>query len=262
MILRRRLDEEVAARGLAASKQEAAALIMAGKVVVDGVVAAKAGQGIKAGAVVEILAGKRYASRGGDKLAAALDLFNLPVAGKVCLDVGAATGGFTSALLERGAVHVHALDVARGALAWELRRHPRVTVWEGVNARSFDGAGLEPPPQLLTVDVSFISLATVLPPLVATLPSLRAIVSLVKPQFEAAREEVESGGVVRDPGVHQAVLEKTVALFGSLGFGARDVAASPLRGPAGNREFFVWAEKGATLADLAAAVAAATAAAK
>ncbi len=247
-------------RGLAASTREAAALVMAGKVTVENAAAAKAGQAVSPDAVIEILAGKRYASRGGDKLAAALDVFGLPVSGKVCLDVGAATGGFTSVLIERGAVHVHALDVARGALAWELRQNPRVTVWEGANARSFDGATLEPPPQLLTVDVSFISLATVMPPLIATLPALRTIVSLVKPQFEAGREDVEPGGVVRDPAIHRAVLEKAIALFGSLGFGARDVAASPLRGPAGNREFFVWAEKGATLADLAAAVAAVAAA--
>jgi len=254
----RRLDELVAARGWAPSPAAAAALIMAGKVKGDGRPATKAGTAVDEEAAVTVAPGKPYASRGGKKLAFALAHLGVEATGAVCLDVGAAAGGFTSCLLARGAAHVHALDVARGALAWALRTDARVTTWEGVNARYFDGGRLEPAPTLLTVDVSFIGLAKVLKPLVATLPALEQVVALVKPQFEAARGQVEAGGVVRDPAVHEEVLKAAADMLAEISFAAVAVAASPLRGPAGNREFFLWGRRGAAARPLGAEIAAAS----
>jgi len=228
---------------------------MAGKVMVEGRVEAKAGTAVDEGAEVAVKARPRYASRGGDKLAFALERFGVDVAGKVCLDVGASSGGFTSCLLERGAAYVHALDVGRGLLAWSLRNDPRVTVWEKVNARKFDGAVLEPAPTLMVVDVSFISINKVLRPLVPTLAALEEVIALVKPQFEARREQVGPGGVVRDADVHKDVLTKAVKLFDEIGFAAVALAASPLEGPAGNREFFLRGVRGAEGRDLAAEIA-------
>ncbi len=252
---KRRLDELLVARGLAPSAAKAAALILAGKVKVDGRVESKAGRAVGDGADVTVAAEPPYASRGGEKLAFALDRFGVGVAGKVCLDVGASSGGFTSCLLARGAAHVHAVDVGRGLLAWPLRTDPRVTVWENVNARRFDGGLLAPAPTLLVVDVSFINLEKVLRPLVATLAALEEIVALVKPQFEAPRGRVEPGGVVRDAGVHRAVLIKNATLFDGLGFAAVGVATSPLAGPAGNREFFLRGVRGASPRPLEAEIA-------
>lgn len=247
------------ARGLAPSRAEAAGLILAGKVTVGGRVEAKAGAAVAEDADVAVAPGPRYASRGGEKLAFALERFGVEVVGKVCLDVGAASGGFTSCLLARGAAQVHALDVGRGLLAWSLRTDPRVTVWEKVNARRFDGNCLEPAPALLVIDVSFIGLRKILEPLVPTLAALEEIIALVKPQFEAPRARVEAGGVVRDAAVHRDVVMGNVRLFEKLGFAAVAVAASPLAGPAGNREFFLRGVRGAEVRDLAAAVAAAVA---
>ncbi len=244
------------ARGLAPSTGKAAGLIMAGRVSVDGRVEAKAGAAVDEGADVSVAGGPRYASRGGEKLAFALEHFGVTVAKKVCFDVGSAAGGFTSCLLGRGAVHVHALDVGRGLLAWELRVDERVTVWEGFNAREFDGSALEPAPTVLVIDVSFIGLEKILRPLVPTLASLKEIVALVKPQFEAPRERVEPGGVVRDAGVHRDVLMKNAELLDALGFAAVAVAASPLAGRAGNREFFLRGVRGAGSRDLSAEIAA------
>jgi 23S rRNA (cytidine1920-2'-O)/16S rRNA (cytidine1409-2'-O)-methyltransferase len=242
---KRRLDELLAAKGLAPSRARAAALILAGRVTVDGRREAKAGTRVDEGAEIAIAATPEYASRGGDKLAFALERFGVDVAGRVCLDVGAAAGGFTSCLLARGAAHVHALDVGRGLLAWELRIDERVTVWEGFNARDFDGSALEPAPSLLVVDVSFINLEKVLGPLVPTLAALTEIIALVKPQFEARRDRVERGGVVRDPEVHREVVGNAAALLHGINFAAVAVAASPLEGPAGNREFFLRGVRGA-----------------
>ncbi len=253
---KRRLDEILVARGLAPSQARAAALIMAGKVAVDGRLEFKAGAAVGASADVVVAAQPRYASRGGDKLAFALERFGVDVAGKVCLDVGASSGGFTSCLLARGAAHVHALDVGRGLLAWSLRNDPRVTVWEKVNARTFDGAILEPAPTLLVVDVSFISINKVLRPLVPTLAALEEVIALLKPQFEARRDQVGPGGVVRDADVHKDVLTKAVKLFDEIGLAAVALAASPLEGPAGNREFFLRGVRGAEGRDLKAGIAA------
>jgi 23S rRNA (cytidine1920-2'-O)/16S rRNA (cytidine1409-2'-O)-methyltransferase len=198
-----------------------------------------------------------YASRGGEKLAHALDAFGVDAAGRVALDVGAATGGFTSCLLARGARHVHALDVGRGLLAWRLRTDERVTVWEGFNAREFDASALEPAPSLLVADVSFIGLALVLKPLVKTLGALREIVALVKPQFEARREQVGAKGVVADAAVHEEVLGDACRLFDEINVPAVAATQSPLKGPAGNAEFFVHGVVGAARRDLSADVAAA-----
>jgi len=231
---------------------------MAGEVRVSGRVADKAGVAIPADAEVEVKR-RRYASRAGDKLAAALDAFNVGVKGRVGLDVGAAAGGFTSVLLERGAAHVHALDVARGILTAGLRRDPRVTVWEGYNARDFNGALLTPPPVFLVIDVSFIGLATVLRPLLPTLAALEEIIALVKPQFEAKPDDVTPGGVVWDAEVHRAVLARAAATCRDAGFGPRALCASPLRGPAGNREFFVYGVRGTVPGDISAALDAALA---
>lgn len=258
-LAKRRLDEILVARGLAPSTAKAAGLIMAGKVTVEGRVEAKAGTAVDERADVAVAAGPRYASRGGEKLAFALDRFGVDVEGKVCLDVGAATGGFTSCLLERGARHVHALDVGRGLLAWRLRTDERVTVWEGFNAREFDGSALEPVPKLLVIDVSFINLGKILEPLAPTLAAVEEIIALVKPQFEAPRDAVEPGGVVRDAAVHADVIAENGRVFDELGFAAVGVAASPLRGPAGNREFLLRGVRGAEGRDLAAEIAAAVA---
>jgi 23S rRNA (cytidine1920-2'-O)/16S rRNA (cytidine1409-2'-O)-methyltransferase len=261
-LAKRRLDELLVARDLAPSKAKAAGLILAGKVTVEGRVEAKAGTAVDEGAEVAVAAEPRYASRGGEKLASALERFGVDVEGRVCLDVGAAAGGFTSCLLERGAGHVHAVDVGRGLLAWSLRNDRRVTVWENVNARRLDGGKLEPAPKLLVVDVSFIDLGKILEALVPTLTGLEEIIALVKPQFEAPRDRVEPGGVVRDAGVHNDVITKNVRLFDELAFAAVDVAASPLRGPAGNREFFLRGVRGAEGRDLAAEIAAVVASEK
>ncbi|UCH77825.1 MAG: TlyA family RNA methyltransferase [Candidatus Coatesbacteria bacterium] len=251
---RRRLDEVVVERDLAPSREKAAALIMAGRVRVDGEVVTKAGAAVAEEASVTVTGGPAYASRGGEKLAAALEAFGVVAAGRVALDVGASTGGFTSCLLARGASHVHALDVGRGLLAWELRVDSRVTMWEGVNARNFDGGVLEPAPALAVVDVSFIGLAKVLRPLVPTLPALEEIVALVKPQFEARRSQVERGGVVRDPKIHRKVVSAAAALLDELDFAAVAVARSPLEGPAGNYEFFLCGRRGAARRELGAEI--------
>ncbi|MGD8717417.1 MAG: TlyA family RNA methyltransferase [Candidatus Zixiibacteriota bacterium] len=254
---KRRLDEALVARGLVPSRERAAALIMAGKVTVDGRAETKAGTQVADGAAVAVAPEAPYASRGGEKLAHALDEFGAGAEGRVALDVGASTGGFTSCLLARGARHVHALDVGRGLLAWRLRTDERVTVWEGFNAREFDASALEPSPSLLVVDVSFISLALVLKPLVPTLGALVEIVALVKPQFEARREQVGPKGVVSDAAVHEEVLSRACRLFDDIGVPAIGVTRSPLKGPAGNREFFVHGVVGAAKRDLDADVVAA-----
>lgn len=236
-----RLGDLLIARGIVATPRQAEALVLAAAVRVDGAAVTQVGAEVPEDAALTVLAAKKFPSRGGEKLAFALDRFAITVDGKVCLDVGAATGGFTSCLLQRGAGFVHALDVARGALAWELRNDPRVRVWEGVNAKHFDGRQLRPPPSFLTMDVSFVSAAVVLRELVPTLPVLTEAVVLVKPQFEARREEVERGGVVRDRAVRRRVVKEVAAALGELGFTVAGVIPSRPRGPAGNREYFIYA---------------------
>ncbi len=243
-----RLDVAVVAAGLAPSREKAQALILAGRIRVDGERRDKPGVAVPEGARVELDPGDRpYASRGGLKLAGALDALGVDPAGLRCLDVGASTGGFTDVLLRRGAAHVTALDVGRGLIDDALRRDPRVTVVEEVNARELRPAHVTPPYALAVVDVSFISLTLVLPALVPVLESGAEVLALVKPQFEAGRREVSRGaGVVRDPALRAAAVARVAEAFEGLGCGIRGVAASPVAGPAGNREVFLLARVGGT----------------
>jgi len=217
---------------------------MAGSVVVGERPVLKPGTLVATDADIRVLAGPRYVSRGGDKLAHALDAFALDVRGLTAADAGASTGGFTDCLLQRGAARVYAIDVGRGLLDWRLRQDPRVVVMEGVNVRYLESlpvrqAGLPEKGDLATIDVSFISLEKVIPPLVAVLREGGRIVALVKPQFQARREEVGKGGVVRDPQVHAAVLGRFIAWCVGRRLRLLGLTTSPLLGPAGNKEFFL-----------------------
>ncbi len=229
---------------MAGSREKAQALILAGQVLVDGQKAAKAGHAV-APDVSLALAGQplKYVSRGGLKLEAALDRFAIDVRGKTCLDVGASTGGFTDCLLQRGAAKVHAVDVGTGQLDWKLRQDPRVAVRERLNARYLDWAAIGEPVDLVTLDVSFISVTLILPAIVRFLRPESRIVVLAKPQFEAGRGQVGKGGIVRDPEVHRAVVEKVSRAVRGLGFAQVDVMESPVPGAEGNREFLVYGWK-------------------
>jgi 23S rRNA (cytidine1920-2'-O)/16S rRNA (cytidine1409-2'-O)-methyltransferase len=234
---RRRLDVEIAARGLAPSRARAQALILAGKVTVDGRVVSKAGTQVAAAAVIGLAEPDHpWASRGALKLEAALDAFGIDPEGLDCLDVGASTGGFTDLLLARGAQRVIALDVGRGQLDWRLRTDDRVTVMEGVNARRIGPEDLPFPVGLAAIDVSFISLRLVVPALLPHLAPGAVLVCLVKPQFEAGRDQVGKGGIVRDEEVRRRVIDDTVAAIVELGFELVGVVPSPIRGQKGNLE--------------------------
>jgi len=234
-----RLDLLLVEKGLAPSRTKAQALILAGQVRVNGVLVDKPSALIARSAFLEVLAPPKYVSRGGEKLAAALQAFRLDPSGKVCLDIGASTGGFTDCLLQHGAARVYAVDVGRGQLHWKLRQDPRVVVKEGLNARFLKPEDIGEPVDLVTIDVSFISLRLILPRLVGIVRKEGDVVPLVKPQFEAGREHVRKG-VVRDPRVHRAVLEELVRFVREeLGWSVCNGVASPLLGPEGNREFFL-----------------------
>jgi 23S rRNA (cytidine1920-2'-O)/16S rRNA (cytidine1409-2'-O)-methyltransferase len=235
--VKKRLDVLLADRGLAPSRARAQALVLAGKVTVDGVVVTKAGTAVADDAVLEVTEPDHpYVSRGALKLAAALDAFEISPEGLDCLDVGASTGGFTDLLLERGAHRVVALDVGRGQLDWRLRQDPRVVVLEGVNARKLGPDDLPFAIELATFDVSFISLRLVVPPVLPHVVSRGLLVCLIKPQFEAGRDHVGSGGVVRDEQVRRRVVDDTVVALESLGLERIGVVASPIRGQKGNLE--------------------------
>lgn len=238
--MRVRLDQLLVERGLAESRSRAQALVLAGKVGVGEGDAArrdrKPGDLVAADAPIEVAGREPFVSRGGYKLAAALDAFAVDPEGLVCLDVGSSTGGFTDVLLQRGASRVYALDVGRGQLAESLRRDPRVVSMERTNARHLTASSLPEPVSLATIDVSFISLDIVLGPIASTLAPGGQIIALVKPQFEAGRGRTDHG-VVRDPTVHREVLERVVGAAGGLRIGTRAIIASPLTGPEGNREF-------------------------
>jgi 23S rRNA (cytidine1920-2'-O)/16S rRNA (cytidine1409-2'-O)-methyltransferase len=238
-----RLDQLLVQRELAPSRERAQALILAGAVRVDGGRADRAAAPVAEDADVAVDAGPKYVSRGGDKLAGALDALGLDVAGKVAIDVGSSTGGFTDVLLQRGAVRVHAVDVGKGQLEWRLRQDPRVIVHEGVNAR--EGVPVEWQVDLVVADVSFISLRLALPPSLAKVRDGGDVVALVKPQFEAGRDAVGKGGVVRDPETRAAAVISIAKDFESHGFGVVAVTPSPIAGREGNREIFVHARKGA-----------------
>ena len=252
-VVRARLDAELVRRGLARSREQAAELVAAGRVTVNGEAAAKAATQVTRD--TPILVGTDdgdpgYVSRGGHKLAGALAAFgDLTVAGRVALDAGASTGGFTDVLLRAGAAHVVAADVGYGQLAWSLQTDPRVTVRDRVNVRA-----LEPPqaagpdgqrPSLVVGDLSFISLALVLPALVASADPDADFVLMVKPQFEVGKGRVGAGGVVRDPGLRAEAVTAVARTAAELGLGVLGVTASTLPGPAGNVEYFVWLRRGA-----------------
>lgn len=232
-----RLDVVLTQKGLAESRSKAQALIMAGKVRVDGQVITKAGAQISAEARVDVEKAPPYVSRGGQKLAAALDTFEIDPGGAVCADVGASTGGFTDVLLQRGARRVYAIDVGYGQLAWELRQDERLIVLERTNARYLET--LPEPINLATIDVSFISLKLILPAVVKWLAQPALVVALVKPQFEAGRAQVGKGGVVRDRAVHRQVLAGVISGAERLGLKTFGLMPSPLTGPAGNHEFLL-----------------------
>ena len=234
---KQRLDQVMVERGLASGRDRARALVMAREVLVDGQVAHRPAAPVAEDALIEVKTPPPFVSRGGEKLAHALDRSGIDPTGLRCLDVGASTGGFTDCLLQRGAREVVAVDVAYGEIAQKLRDDPRVELRERVNAREMEP--LETPADLLVMDVSFISAATVL---AAVAPSVRPggeMLILVKPQFEAGREQVEKGGVVRDPVVHASCIAKVALAAIDLGLRVRGVIRSPLLGPAGNREFFL-----------------------
>jgi len=212
---------------------------MEGRVRVGGEPAAKAGQRVDERAQITVEAPRRFVSRGGEKLEAALDAFGIDVRGLRALDVGASTGGFTDCLLQRGALGVTAVDVGYGQLDWRLRNDPRVNVLERTNFRHLPDDAFDAPFDVITVDASFISLRTILIRCIGYLAPGGRIVALVKPQFEAGRARLGSGGVVRDPAVHGAVLREVCDAAGALGVPVAALVASPLRGPAGNREFLV-----------------------
>ena len=234
---RLRLDQLLVQRGLAPSRARAQSMILAGVVRINGEVADKAGRAVDADAALEVVATDHpWVSRGGVKLHAALEAFAITVTGKRCLDVGASTGGFTHVLLERGAAQVVALDVGRGQLDWRLRQDPRVVVVEGVNARHLAPGDLPGPFDLVTVDVSFISLRLVLPALLPVLAPAGDVVALIKPQFEAGRGEVGRGGVVRDADVRERAIAGALDAALELGLACVARRASPIAGPAGNVE--------------------------
>lgn len=237
-----RLDALLVERGLAESRTLAQRMIMAGEVRVDGQVSLKPGREVPRSSKVGVAASPRFVSRGGDKLEAALTAFGIEPRQAVCSDVGASTGGFTHCLLQHGASRVYALDVGRGILHWSLRQDPRVVVMEGVNARYV--TALPEPVDWATVDASFISLLVLLPAVVRWLKPQAEVVALIKPQFEAGREAVGRGGVVRDPEVHRRVLETVLTGLAPLGLHPWGLMRSPLVGPKGNVEFLLWARPG------------------
>jgi 23S rRNA (cytidine1920-2'-O)/16S rRNA (cytidine1409-2'-O)-methyltransferase len=244
----RRLDAELVRRGLARSRDQAARLVAEGRVSVSGTVAGKVATQVDPAVAILVRADEAdpgYASRGAHKLAGALDAFtDLDVAGRRCLDAGASTGGFTDVLLRRGAGEVVAVDVGYGQLVWALQQDPRVIVLDRQNVRELKPEQVAPAPSLVTGDLSFISLRLVLPALVACAAPDADFLLMVKPQFEVGRERLGSGGVVRDPEVRSDAVRQVAASAAELGLGVRGVVASPLPGPSGNVEYFLWLRAG------------------
>ncbi len=240
-----RLDQALVERGLCDSREKAKRAILAGQARVNGQLAHKASDTVKADDVIGIESGDKFVSRGGFKLEHALDFFKLSVTGGIAADLGASTGGFTDCLLQRGAAKIFAVDVGHGQLAWKLRQDPRVAVMERTNARHLTPAHFPAPPDLVVVDCSFISLRLVLPAAVAILRPGGNIVALIKPQFEAGKAEADKGaGVITDPAIHARVLAELEAFISvQPNLRWRGVTESPLLGPAGNKEFLTWIEK-------------------
>jgi len=254
-----RLDQLLFSRGLTESREQAKRLIMAGEITVDGQLVDRPAAAVADDAKIEVKARPRFASRGGDKLEAALAAFQIDVLGRVCADVGASTGGFTDCLLQRGAAKVYAIDVGHGILDYGLRSDPRVVVMEGTNARHVER--LPEPVKFVSMDASFISAKILLPVALgwfapASEPGATAdVVVLVKPQFEAGRKDVARGdGVVRDPEIHRRVLAEVLAFAEGLGWSVAGLIESPLRGPKGNIEFLAWLDRGGVKAHWAALI--------
>ncbi|GIJ29678.1 16S/23S rRNA (cytidine-2'-O)-methyltransferase [Micromonospora qiuiae] len=255
MARRNRLDAELVRRGLARSREQAVALVQAGRVQLRGVPAHKAAAMVDPADPLLVTGAdptSEYVSRGGHKLAGALAAFapgGLVVAGKRCLDAGASTGGFTDVLLRAGAAEVVAVDVGYGQLAWSLRTDERVRVFERTNVRTLTFEAIGGPVELTVADLSFISLRLVLPALAACTRTDGDLVLMVKPQFEVGKERVGAGGVVREPALRAEAVLDVAAAAAALGLGLADLAASPLPGPSGNVEFFVWLRRDAPPAD-------------
>lgn len=233
-----RLDKLLVERGLAETRSKAQAIIMAGEVTVNGQRMDKSGTLVPIDAEIELAQPLPYVSRGGYKLAAALDTFGIDVAGRICADVGACTGGFTDVMLQRGADRVYAIDVGQGQLDWKLRQDERVVVMERINARHQET--LAEPVSFVAIDVSFISLRLILPSVAQWLAAHADVVALIKPQFEAGPESVGKGGIVRDAAVHRQVLESMVGWTTDNGWGVAGLIPSPIHGSGGNREFLIW----------------------
>lgn len=239
-----RVDLLLVERGLVPSRERARALILAGRVLVNEQKVDKPGVSVAEDAAVRLLGEDLpYVSRGGIKLAAALDHWHIDVKGRWCLDVGASTGGFTDCLLQRGAAHVTAIDTGFGQIAMKLRNDARVRLMERTNARLLEAGALADPPELtlLAMDVSFISATLVIGPVLEAAPSLREAVVLVKPQFEAGREHVGKGGIVRDPSAHRLAIDRVAQCFDSLAWRVAGTIPSPIRGAEGNQEFLLYA---------------------
>ena len=237
---KQRLDLVLVDRGLAPSRQRARALIMAGKILVNSLPAVKAGTLISNNDSIELKGGEiPYVSRGGLKLEGALNEINLDITDCTCLDVGASTGGFTDCLLQNGAARVYAVDVGYGQLAWKLRQDPRVVAIERTNIRHLSFEMIPEIVDIATIDVSFISLKIVVPAVMGFLKAEAFILALIKPQFEVGKDLVGKGGVVRDPALHDRVIEDLSSFFAGSGLGCEKVIPSPILGPKGNREFFI-----------------------
>ena len=243
--MKERLDVLLTKRNLAASREKAKALIMAGVVYVNGQKEDKAGTTFEDTAAIEVRGNTLpYVSRGGLKLEKAVSHFDLDLKGRICMDVGASTGGFTDCMLQNGAIKVYAVDVGHGQLDWKLRQDERVVCMERTNIRYLTPADIGEPPSFVSIDVSFISLTKVLGPVKALLAPEGQIVCLIKPQFEAGREKVGKKGVVRDPAVHLEVLERFLNYAGETDFAVKGMTFSPLKGPEGNIEYLGWLQAG------------------
>ena len=240
-----RLDVELVNKGLVESREKAKALIMAGQVYVDGQKAYKAGDKVKEGQMIELKGSPMpFVSRGGYKLDKSIKSFNIDLSGKVCADIGASTGGFTDCMLQNGAKKVYSIDVGYGQLAWQLRNDDRVVNMERTNIRYLDVNSIEDEIGFISIDVSFISLRLVLPVAYNLLRMCGELVCLIKPQFEAGREEVGKKGVIRDAVIHHKVIKNVIEISKEIGFNVKNLDYSPIKGPEGNIEFLLHLYKG------------------
>jgi 23S rRNA (cytidine1920-2'-O)/16S rRNA (cytidine1409-2'-O)-methyltransferase len=234
---KQRIDVYLTENGLAESREKARALIIAGAVTLGGQVVSKPAAIVSEGQQVDVRGGEDFVSRGGQKLLKALEEFRIDLADKVCIDVGASTGGFTDCMLQRGAAYVYAVDVGYGQLAWRLRQDDRVAVMERCNARYLTPDMFDKPASFASADVSFISLKLILPAFMRVLKAPYAIVALIKPQFEAGRDKVGKHGVVREAATHIEVIERVLCTAKGMGFGVCGLTYSPIKGPQGNIEY-------------------------